>query len=94
MRDTRKSSPFAAKSQREQLEQWICWQNQHPEAALTNQLPEPHDAESPVQQSPAREAKPTTETTPYRPRHSQYDAVVNRMRHARKQAAKDPQWSG
>lgn len=94
MRDTRNTSPFSAKTRQEQLEQWICWQNQHPGATLNQWLPDEKQDTEQIAPAPTKEPAAPPVQTPYRPRHSQYDAVVNRMRNARRQAAKDQNWSG
>lgn len=80
-------SPFAAKTRQEQLEQWICWQQeqrmQQDARTLAQELPSREEAQSgyrPVQ--------------PHIPRHSQYDAVMNKMRQARRQAGQDTVWTG
>ena len=85
--DQRTQSPFAAKTRQEQLEQWICWQQeqrmQQDARPLAQELP-PKEAET---ASPAQPA-------PVRPRHSQYDAVMEKMRRARLQAGQDTVWPG
>ena len=83
--DQRTQSPFAAKTRQEQLEQWICWQQeqrmQQDARTIAQELPpkeEPHPNPPPLQ--------------PVRPRHSQYDAVMEKMRRARRQAGQDAVW--
>lgn len=85
--DQRTQSPFAAKTRQEQLEQWICWQQEQRMQ---------QDAKTLAQELPAREEpKPQpAPVQPVRPRHSQYDAVMNKMRRARRQAGQDTVWSG
>lgn len=76
-------SPFAAMSPREQKEQWICWQ-----AAREAQLDVPE--ELPDLSLPVSQAKPVIAAPPIR--HSQYDAVINRMKTARQLAQGDQRW--
>ena len=97
MHDTRNQSPFAAKTRKEQLEQWICWQNQHqdmtPVEAMDRPVPPlrlPGEEQPAVQQA----APPQPAQVRSQPRHSEYDAVISRMRNARRQASKDQSWSG
>ena len=76
-------SPFAAMDPREQKEQWICWQAARSrEAAQPEPLPE---------LSPPRCEKPAVPPAP-RPRHGQYDAIIRRMKDARRRAECDCRW--
>ena len=86
MKESVKVSPFAALNPREQKEQWIWWQCQHPETVMEEPLDAP---------PPTPETKPLPETAgvqrelPPVPapviRHGQYDSVIRRMNQARRQ---------
>jgi len=83
MKDPAAVSPFAAKSSQEQKEQWIWWQCQR-DALLP--------VEERMEQPPEAPLKPAEEEMPFQPvrpkiYHSQYDAVIRRMRTAQKQAS-------
>lgn len=72
------ASPFAALNSKEQMEQWAIWHSQHMEEKPTTPIKEPESVCEP--------AKPTTSREAYRPHHSQYDAVVGRIRNAQRRA--------
>ena len=77
-------SPFAALTPQQQKEQWICWQAARQRACCQPEsLPELHlpKPEKPVPPPPAPPV-----------RHSQYDAIVRRMKQARCQARGDHRW--
>ena len=74
-------SPFAALTPQEQKEQWICWQ-----AARGCKEPE----ELPELSLPQQE-RPVPPPAP-KVRHSQYDAVIRRMKQARSRAQCDQSW--
>lgn len=76
-------SPFAALTTKERLEKWNLWQSQHQaEIAIAS---EPTIGDSRLE-SVSHEAKPTKGRDAIRPHHSQYDAVVKRMRMANRGA--------
>lgn len=94
MNRDRQTSPFAAKTRQEQLEQWICWQQEQRARKTGGTLAE----ELPVREEPEQPQEPETAVQPNLPPmrigHRQYDAVMNKMRHARQLAGSDQQWSG
>ena len=88
MKESAKVSPFAALNPREQKEQWIWWQCQHPEAEAV--MEEPLDAPRPLPEAnPLPEAvEVQRELSPVPApviRHGQYDSVIRRMNQARQQ---------
>lgn len=81
-------SPFAAKSSQEQKEQWIWWQCQqdatYPEEKA--EISDQRSASVPGLKLPqVQEEKQTMRQAVQTVRHSQYDAVVRRMRNATSQ---------
>ncbi|MBE5802933.1 MAG: hypothetical protein E7316_00295 [Clostridiales bacterium] len=79
MKDHVSASPFAALTPREQLERWICWQNQHPRENIntskaTMDKPDLTSFEASQKPTESRERMPVF--------HSQYDAVVRRIKKA------------
>jgi len=86
MKDPAAVSPFALKSSQEQKEQWIWWQCQR-DALLPVEEAAVEESVPPLKMTSAAEA----ETTPIpalrraRTYHSQYDAVINKMKAATKQ---------
>ena len=88
MKESAKVSPFAALSPREQKEQWIWWQCQHPEAeaamedALDTPRPLPDAAPLPEAAEAQRELPPVPAPVI---RHGQYDSIIRRMNQARQQ---------
>ena len=73
-------SPFAALDPREQKEQWICWQAAHMQEDQHDALPE----------LILPRCEPPRAVPPAPPvRHSQYDAVIRRMKQARASACED-----
>ena len=78
MKDASATSPFAALSSKEQMERWACWHGQRMDTKPTCD-----DLES---ESVCDESKPTLSHMTFKPHHSQYDAVVRRMRKASQQA--------
>lgn len=92
MKETRSTSPFASKPQRDELEKWIC--RQHQQQELPQEMAHPPElcpADEPEPQ-PRRIAPPVQPA--YQPSHRQYDAIISKMRSARRQAAQDQHWSG
>ena len=83
MKEARKSSPFAA-DQQGQLDKWICRQHQQQEVQ-----DEQRNALSYQNLPSEHQAEPVQH-----PRHGQYDAIINKMRCARRMAGRDQQWSG
>lgn len=84
MKEARQSSPFVSDQRQGQLEKWICRQHQQ------HVLPE-------EQLNPMTEEKPQSEQTccaMQQPRHGQYDAIIHKLRSARRLAGQDQQWSG
>lgn len=73
------SSPFAALTTRERLERWNLWQSQHRGEMLAVQEQTDGDDRS---ESVLIKSKPTESRVVNRSHHSQYDAVVKRMRQA------------
>lgn len=96
MKTSETCSPFAALTSQEQKERWICWQcdqelRQHAGTEASKPLPELRLPHPPApKETPSREA-------PLRPRqpihHGQYDAVLRRMKDARRQAQPEQHWS-
>lgn len=100
MKDTAATSPFAALSSQEQKEKWICWQCQHaaeyipveaeekptPDQKRSVPLPELRLPQEPDRTQTVSLPKPTV-------RHSQYDAVIKRMKNAQRQATAYKSWS-
>jgi len=72
-------SPFAALTTKERLEKWNLWQSQHQEEIAIKSEPTIGDSWS---ESVSQGAKPTVGRDSIKPHHSQYDAVVKRMRMA------------
>lgn len=68
------ASPFAALSSKEQMEKWACWHSQHME-----EKPTVTDNRSVCECS-----KPTESLEMPKPHHSQYDAVVGRIKNAQR----------
>lgn len=94
MKEAAATSPFAALSHQEQKERWICWQCQRV-AQAPREVPEKQESAPALPtirlpQAPAPEQKPAQPVPPIR--HSQYDAVVGRMRSAQKQATAYRSW--
>lgn len=77
-------SPFAAKSSQEQKEQWIWWQCQQPAGIPmeTTEIDPPEKPPVPELRLPRQEGKPGQPQQRQPTRHSQYDAVVQRMQNA------------
>lgn len=94
MSKDRQTSPFAAKTRQEQLEQWICWQQEQRARRASGTLTE----ELPARETPENPPEPEPEMRNNQPMmklgHRQYDAVMSKMRQARKLAGSDQQWSG
>ena len=91
MKTSETCSPFAALTSQEQKERWICWQcdqelRQHAGAQAPKPLPELRLPKPPAPRE-----------TPPRPRqpihHGQYDAVLRRMKDARRQAQPEERWT-
>ena len=89
MKESAKLSPFAALNPREQKEQWIWWQCQHPEGekVMEEPLDEPKKPLPDVKPLPEavevqRELSPVPAPVI---RHGQYDSVIRRMNQARQQ---------
>lgn len=70
------ASPFAALSSKEQMERWACWHSQHME-----EKPTAADVKS---ESVAESTKPTASLKIPKPHHSQYDAVIRRIKNAQR----------
>lgn len=81
MKDPAITSPFAAKTSQEQLEQWNWW---HSQQDATTPVPETEETSLAAQ---LRDPEPPLHSIepPARPHHRQYDAVMKRMTQARKQ---------
>lgn len=77
-------SPFAALSPQEQKEQWICWQAAHSDRMYGKCDPPPLTLPRCEQPRPVPPAPPV--------RHSQYDAIIRRMKQARQCARSDQSW--
>lgn len=78
-------SPFTARSSQEQKEQWIWWQCQQTATAPVEGKPISGKTDSvPELKLPQMQEEKPTEVLPRRQptRHSQYDAVVQRMQNA------------
>ena len=84
MHEMHEKSPFAALTPQEQKEQWICWQAVHQRPCAPEPFPEMHLPKAEIRR----------ETPPPMPvaRHSQYDAVIKRMKQARSRAQCDQSW--
>ena len=75
-------SPFAALDPREQKEQWICWQAAH--------TPREDDRSEPLPELTLPRCEQPRAVPPAPPaHHSQYDAVIRRMKRARASACED-----
>ena len=72
-------SPFAALTTKERLEQWNYWHSQHQTEIEVQQKPTDADVRS---ESVLHNAKPTESREMLQAHHSQYDAVINRIRKA------------
>lgn len=85
MKDPAAISPFALKSSQEQKEQWIWWQCQRDallpveDKAVESPVP---PLKMPSEPEEERHAAPAMRAPTY---HSQYDAVIRRMKTATKQ---------
>ena len=91
MKTSENSSPFAALTSQEQKERWICWQCAR-ESQRRVAEPEPVPERMPelrLPQAPAPASAPPRQ----RPHHSQYDAVMRRMKDARLKAQEDQRWT-
>ena len=75
-------SPFAALTSQQQKEQWICWQSQK-QTVETIEPAKPTDTDV-RSGSVSDDAKPTKSLQPTRTYHSQYNAVLARMKQAQK----------
>ncbi|MGN0778182.1 MAG: hypothetical protein ACI4MJ_03460 [Aristaeellaceae bacterium] len=90
MKEAAKTSPFAAMNPREQKEQWIWWQCQHPahaqvmQDALDTPRPLLDTSATPRQEEVQRELPPVPAPVI---RHGQYDSVIRRINQARQQAS-------
>ena len=94
-------SPFAALDTREQMEQWIWWQCQHPKDETKGRtdidpqvLPE-LKAEMPQKEQDhqaVKDEKPVSVSMPPI-RHGQYDAVLRRMNAAGKRTSAYIPWT-
>ena len=73
------SSPFVGLSTRERLEKWNQWHSQHQEEIALPPEPTGDDLRS---VSVLLTEKPTESRVRMQPHHSQYDAVVNKIRRA------------
>ena len=73
------SSPFSAMTTKERLEQWNHWHSQHQEEMVVSVKPTDENQRS---ESVLHQEKPTNSRSTMKPHHSQYDAVVNRLRRA------------
>ena len=94
MKEPAVQSPFAALNSKEQKEQWIWWQSQHPADTTVREDIDPVlNTELPALKLPGQEAKTVNRQPPIRYHHGQYDAVVRRMNAARRQAAAYMPWS-
>lgn len=81
MRDAGSTSPFRAKNNQAQKEQWIWWQCQ-PDAATPVEAP-PVNALPERERSPMQPMQPMQPVPPVQPtRHQQYDAMMRRMKAA------------
>lgn len=101
MKEASSQSPFAALNAKEQKEQWIWWQCQHPvnEAVKTDieptSLPELRLPGEPEKTGEQEAVRPSAPQAPMAARihHGQYDAVVRRMNSARRQATTYIPWT-
>lgn len=80
------TSPFSAATRQERQAQWLLWQRQSVETGSALHTPEP----PPPPPSPAPEP-PLTAAAALQ--HRRYDAVVQRMQNARKQAGSYSTWA-
>lgn len=92
MKTSETCSPFAALTSQEQKERWICWQcdqeqRQRAEPEAPKPLPELRlpKVPAPSVSAPAAPRQPI--------HHGQYDAVLRRMKDARRQAQPEQRWS-
>lgn len=77
-------SPFAALNSQQQKEQWICWQSQKQSENIdVEDKPTETDLRS---ESVLDESKPTAGRVA-KTYHSQYNAVLKRMKQAQRQAS-------
>ena len=93
MKETRSGPPFAPKPRQAELEKWIC--RQHQQQELPQDMAHPpelyHEDDGPeVQRCRSTPPEPAFP----QPSHRQYDAIISKMRSARRQAAQDQHWSG
>lgn len=77
-------SPFAALTSQQQKEQWICWQSQK-QTVETIEPAKPTNVDE-WSELVSDDAKPTVSLQPTRTHHSQYNAVLARMKQAQKRA--------
>lgn len=77
-------SPFAALNSQQQKEQWICWQSQKQSENIDIEA-KPTKADS-RSESVLNESKPTIGRIA-KTYHSQYNAVLKRMKQAQRQAS-------
>lgn len=86
MKDPAAVSPFALKSSQEQKEQWIWWQCQR-DALLPVEEKSVETTVPPLKMPPEPQEEPPAIPVPTRAPtyHSQYDAVIRRMKNATKQ---------
>lgn len=86
MKDPAAISPFALKSSQEQKEQWIWWQCQRDALLPVKENMEESDV-PPLHVPPVVREEAPQQPIPMRAatHHSQYDAVIRRMKAATKQ---------
>lgn len=83
MREASPVSPFSAATRQERQARWLLWQQQSVEPVTAGETPPVPAA------APAYSPEPTVPPI----QHRRYDAVVQRMQNARKQAGAYSTWA-
>ena len=87
MRESSEKSPFAALDSREQLGRWRALQTDERAAReMLARLPKLH--ENTEEEAPVAQMRQMPQQT----RHSQYDAVINRMKNAQRKTGDYRSW--
>lgn len=84
MREAAAVSPFAAANRQEQQAQWLLWQMHSVEAVSAEDVHT--QAAHPAQMAEAAQAQSAIQ-------HRRYDAVVQRMQHAKQKTGAYTSWS-